>query len=148
QVELKNENDWVKINAGQHTLMRVLYTPEMMKRLERGVRDRTLTPEDRASIVSDAYALVKAGRMGADQLVRLLPAYKEEDNSTVWKAVDSVLLGLDKILKADVTMSERFSKLAAELLEPISAKVGWEPKDSDGHSGKLLRATVIELLAT
>lgn len=45
QVELKNKDDWVKINAGQHTLMRVLYTPEMMKRLERGVRDRTLTPE-------------------------------------------------------------------------------------------------------
>lgn len=47
QVELKNKDDWVKINAGQHTLMRVLYTPEMMKRLERGVRDRTLTPEVR-----------------------------------------------------------------------------------------------------
>lgn len=44
-MELKNKDDWVKINAGQHTLMRVLYTPEMMKRLERGVRDRTLTPE-------------------------------------------------------------------------------------------------------
>ncbi|CAN0507247.1 unnamed protein product, partial [Scytosiphon promiscuus] len=37
-----NKDDWVKINAGQHTLMRVLYTPEMMKRLEAGVRDRTL----------------------------------------------------------------------------------------------------------
>ncbi|CAM9808130.1 unnamed protein product [Ectocarpus sp. 4 AP-2014] len=147
-VELKDKDDWVKINAGQHTLMRVLYTPEMMKRLERGVRDRTLAAEDRASIVSDAYALVKAGRMGADQLVRLLPAYKEEDNSTVWKAVDSVLLGLDKILKADEAMSKRFSKLAAGLLKPIAAKVGWEPKDTDGHSGKLLRATVIELLAT
>eukprot|EP00752_Nemacystus_decipiens_P007190 g6439.t1 len=148
KVELKNKDDWVKINAGQHTLMRVLYTPEMMKRLERGVRDRTLTPEDRASILSDAYALVKAGKMGADQLVRLLPAYKGEDNSTVWKALDSVLLGLDKILKADESMSKRFSDLAAELLKPIAAAVGWEPKEDDGHSGKLLRATVIELLAT
>jgi len=46
-VELKNKDDWIKINAGQHTLMRVLYTPEMMKRLEGGVRDRTLTPEVR-----------------------------------------------------------------------------------------------------
>lgn len=47
--------------------------------------------------MSDAYALVKAGKMGADQLVRLLPAYMGEDNSTVWKALDSVLLGLDKV---------------------------------------------------
>lgn len=44
-MELKDKDDWVKINAGQHTLMRVLYTPEMMKRLERGVRDRTLASE-------------------------------------------------------------------------------------------------------
>lgn len=36
--------------------------------------------------------------MGADQLVRLLPAYKEEDNSTVWMALDAVLLGLDKVI--------------------------------------------------
>ena len=49
-MELKNKDDWVKINAGQHTLMRVLYTPEMMKRLERGIRDRTLTPEVRCKV--------------------------------------------------------------------------------------------------
>lgn len=55
--------------------------------------------QDRASIVTDAYALVRAGRMGADQLVRLLPAYKEEDNSTVWKALDAVLLGLNKVVQ-------------------------------------------------
>ena len=42
--------------------------------------------------------------MGADQLVRLLPAYKEEDNSTVWKAVDSVLLALDKVRKHGKTL--------------------------------------------
>lgn len=35
--------------------------------------------------------------MGADQLVRLLPAYKEEDNSTVWMALGAVLLGLNKV---------------------------------------------------
>lgn len=41
--------------------------------------------------------------MGADQLVRLLPAYKGEDNSTVWKAVDAVLLGLDKVCTDEAT---------------------------------------------
>ena len=44
-MELKDKDDWVKINAGQHTLMRVLYTPEMTRRLEAGVRERTLKPE-------------------------------------------------------------------------------------------------------
>lgn len=53
--------------------------------------------KDRASIVSDAYALVKGGKMTADVLVRLLAAYKKENNSTVWKAVAAVLLGLEKV---------------------------------------------------
>lgn len=48
----------MKINAGQHTLMRVLYTPEMMKRLERGVRDRTLTPEVRKKLGDRANGFV------------------------------------------------------------------------------------------
>ncbi|CAN0362558.1 unnamed protein product [Ascophyllum nodosum] len=148
KVELKDKDDWVKINAGQHTLMRVLYTPEMTRRLEAGVRERTLKPEDRASIISDAYSLVKSGHMKPDQLVKLLPAYKHEDNSTVWKAVDAVLLGLDRIMKADGAMHGHFSRLVAELLAPIADRVGWDPTPSDGHSGKLLRATVIELLAS
>lgn len=45
-------------------------------------------------------------------------------------------------------MHGRFCKLAADILAPIAAAVGWEPKETDGHSGKLLRATVIDLLAT
>lgn len=52
------------------------------------------------------------------------------------------------MLKADEKMYSNFCKMAAELLAPVAASVGWEPQDTDGHSGKLLRATIIELLAT
>lgn len=51
-------------------------------------------------------------------------------------------------MEADENMHARFCKMVAQLLAPITKKVGWEPKDTDGHSGKLLRATLIELLAT
>ncbi|CAM9875213.1 unnamed protein product, partial [Discosporangium mesarthrocarpum] len=140
------EGDWVKINAGQHTLMRVLYTPEMMRRLEAGLRDRSIDPSDRAGLISDSYALVKAGHMGAEQLVHLLPAFKNEDNSTVWMAIEGVLVGLDKVLIADEVMHKRFTDMVAKLLAPVAKRVGWNPSRRDGHSGKLLRATVIGLL--
>lgn len=45
KVDLKSEGDWVKLNAGQHTLMRVVYSPEMNKRLVQGIRERSLGPE-------------------------------------------------------------------------------------------------------
>lgn len=52
-----------------------------------------------------------------------------------------------QILKADEKMHGHFCNIAAKLLGPIAAKVGWEPREDDGHTGKLLRATVVELLA-
>lgn len=57
KVELKNKDDWVKINAGQHTLMRVLYTPQMNKRLVQGVRDRSLGPEVSGLVACCVFSL-------------------------------------------------------------------------------------------
>lgn len=48
-------------------------------------------------MILDAYALVKAKKMGPDELVRMLAAYKGEENTTVWKALHMVLLQLEKV---------------------------------------------------
>ena len=44
---------------------------------------QALPAEDRAGLISDVFALTKAGKMKVEELVSLLPAYKDEDNSTV-----------------------------------------------------------------
>lgn len=54
-------------------------------------------------MILDAYALVKAGKMGPDELVRMLAAYKGEKNTTVWKALHMVLLQLEKVGHEDRT---------------------------------------------
>lgn len=143
-----DKDAWVKLNAGQHTLMRVLYTPSMLSKLEQGVRSKSLSVEDRASLLSDLYALCKAGLQDASVLIKFLTAYKEEDSYTVWQQLSSVFLGLYEILSTHPLAGESFKSFAKSLIIPFSKQIGWDSKTKTGHLDKLLRGIVINLLST
>ncbi len=64
------EGDWIKLNAGQTSLLRVAYTPEMLAALANGIRNKELAPEDRGAVLGDAYALSKAGKLDLRSVVR------------------------------------------------------------------------------
>jgi len=112
-----------------------------------------LGPEDRTGLLLDAYALAKAGHpsMPPTALLTLVGAYKDEVDATVWEALESVLLGLDKLLLAasssNGSLRDQFVSFAARLVRPAAAKVGWEASPSDPFLGKLLRATLVRLQA-
>ena len=71
---------------GMQTPMRVLYTPDMLQRLIAAISAGKLETADRAMLLVDATALTQAGKLGADQLLRLLAAYSNEKDHllTVW----------------------------------------------------------------
>ena len=139
---------WVKLNAGQEVPMRVLPGKEMLKRLSSAVKDKTLSPIDRAGLLNDSYALVKAGHMSPEDLILLLGNYKDEDNYIVWEALSAALGGLDAVLSDDEVLSGLFQKFAKTFVLSLLAKVGWEAKDTDGHLTTLLRGILISLLST
>lgn len=139
---------WVKLNAGQEVPMRVLLGPEMLKRLSSGIRDKTISPIDRAGLINDAYALVKAGHMSPESLIELLVSYKDEDNYIVWEGISSVLGGIDAILSNDETMSTFFENFAKDYVLKLLDKVGWDSKETDGHLTTLLRNIMVNLLST
>jgi len=139
---------WVKLNAGQEVPMRVLPGTEMLKRLSAGIINKTLGPIDRAALLSDAYALVKAGHMEPDKLIQLVGNYKEEDNYIVWEGLAAVFGGLNTVLSDDEKMSGYFKEFAKGFVLNLMALVGWEPKDSDGHLTTMLRGIMVNLLST
>lgn len=138
---------WVKLNAGQEVPMRVLYMPDMIDKLSQGVQSKTLSPRDRAALVNDAYALVKAGHMKPESLIKLLSAYSEEDQLIVWDGVASALGGLDAVLSDDEKLSANFIKFAKRIVLKLAEKIGWDSSESDGHLTTLLRAKMINLLS-
>ncbi|KAK1738886.1 aminopeptidase [Skeletonema marinoi] len=131
---------WVKLNAGQDVPMRVKVTSTMIDRLSLGIQSKTLPPADRAALLSDAYALVKAGKMQPEGLIKLLSSYKNEDSSLFGR--------LDAVMSDDPVMSKNFSALAKKIVLGLLGQVGWEAKSDDGHLDVLLRGMMIGLLSS
>lgn len=147
KIPLADKSDWVKLNAGQEVPMRVLNTPEMLSRMAQGVKAKTLPPCDRAALLTDSYAFVKAGRMAPADFVKFIASYEEEDSFIVWSGLAEVLGGLDSVMSDDETMSKHFSAFAKKIVVGLVPRVGWTPSQDDGHLTVLLRSIMIGLLS-
>jgi puromycin-sensitive aminopeptidase len=147
-VPLNGPEGWIKLNAGQDVPMRVAYTSSMLERIAIGIKTRTLSAADRAGLLGDAYALVKAGQMKPEDMIRLLSHYSGETDAVVWGAINSVLSGLNAIMSDDQAMNEFFRSFARKLLKSLTTLVSWEACPNDGHLTALLRATMVDLLST
>eukprot|EP00581_Thalassiosira_minuscula_P004938 CAMPEP_0183743044 /NCGR_PEP_ID=MMETSP0737-20130205/65013_1 /TAXON_ID=385413 /ORGANISM="Thalassiosira miniscula, Strain CCMP1093" /LENGTH=925 /DNA_ID=CAMNT_0025978647 /DNA_START=599 /DNA_END=3376 /DNA_ORIENTATION=+ len=146
-IPLSSPDGWVKLNAGQDVPMRVKLTSTMIDRLGAGIQTKTLPPADRAALLTDGYALVKAGKMGPASLIQLLSKYVDEDSYIVWSGIADILGGLDTVLSDDPAMSKNFKSLAKKIVMGLYEKVGWEAKPTDGHLGVLIRGMMIGLLS-
>ena len=107
---------WAKLNANHEVPLRIHSTPEMLTRLYNGIKSKTMSACDRAGLVNDSYALVKAGHMEPGELIKLLAQYDDEDTLVAWDAVTTALVGLDTVLSADEKISANFQKFAKKLL--------------------------------
>ena len=146
-IPVSGPSDWVKINAGQHSMVRVAYTPEMSANLMPAVSSKALPPVDRGALLLDSYALAKAGYGSVEAVVRILSSFENEDNSTVWSAIEGVLSGLSVLMEeVGGEPLALFRAMAARMVKKSLNTTGWEPKPTDGHVEKLLRTTVIDLL--
>jgi len=146
-VPLSTGDDWIKINTGQWALALIAHSPEMTKRLLPAITDKTLTAVDRAALLSDAYALAKAGTGSVEAVMDVVRALGEETSTIVWKCISTVLGGMYALLEN--IGGEPFNKFKAfskKIVLKALARVGWESKPEDDHSIKLQRTTIIALL--
>ncbi len=148
-IPVADEHDWVKINAGQQSMVRVSYSSAMFSRMLPAIRSKVLPPVDRAALLLDAYALAKAGLSSPENVIRALTAFENEDNSTVWTSIEMVLNGLNLIMEHVGGQSyAQFKQIARMMVKTALLRVGWDSRPEDGHVEKLLRSTVIAQLDT
>ena len=105
----------------------------------------TLSLEDRVNLMSDAWALVQAGRAPASLyfgLIEKLPA------STDLAECEQIINVLDFVNGLLVGSSERekFQRYAQSLLRPVFARLGWDPKPDEPPNAGRLRASLISAL--
>jgi len=139
---------WLKLNAGQHVPIRVLYPAATIQNLAANVQ--SLSALDRMGLLSDTYALCKAGCLEPVNLVELLKGFRGETNDKVWSVLSACLGGLDKIIKQGLEPSTAtaFTSFAGGLVSPAFAAVGWDIREGDDDNHKFLRSTLVGLASS
>lgn len=146
-LENVGENDWVKINPGTVGYYRTSYTSEMIEQFTPSITDMTLPPLDRLGLIDDLFALVQAGQTPTVVALKLIDAYRNENNYTVWSSISSCLVKL-QLLISHTDFEEAFQSYACRLYEPIAKRLGWDMKPDESHLDTLLRSLVLSRLVS
>eukprot|EP00405_Crypthecodinium_cohnii_P010223 CAMPEP_0206429112 /NCGR_PEP_ID=MMETSP0324_2-20121206/6049_1 /ASSEMBLY_ACC=CAM_ASM_000836 /TAXON_ID=2866 /ORGANISM="Crypthecodinium cohnii, Strain Seligo" /LENGTH=882 /DNA_ID=CAMNT_0053894735 /DNA_START=32 /DNA_END=2680 /DNA_ORIENTATION=+ len=146
--DVLNGSSFLKLNCGQHVPIRVQYPSSMLKRFSSDLN--ALAAEDRIGLLSDTFALTKAGAIDPIELATLLKGFTAESNDKVWAELGAVFGGVGKIIQlgiGDDSLSEAFVSFAGKLFGAAFAQVGWDTKASDDDNTKKLRSNLISCVA-
>ncbi|XP_012990861.1 puromycin-sensitive aminopeptidase isoform X2 [Esox lucius] len=142
-------DQWVKINPGTVGFYRIQYSSAMLESLLPGVRDLTLLPVDRLGLQNDLFSLARAGMISTVEVLKLMEAFVNEPNYTVWSDL-SCNLGVLSSLLSHTDYHEEIQEFIRDLFTPIGLKLGWEckqgegePPGAGGHLDALLRGLVL-----
>ena len=135
---------WVFANADGRGYYRTLYPDDMLKALARDVETALSAPE-RLSLISDEWALVRAGRHSVANYLDLVAGFGREPMPQVLGAVTEKLAFIDQYL---TTPSNRqtFRAFVRSLLQPAFQDVGFDSSTSDTQDRRSLRNVLIGAL--
>ena len=78
----------------------------------------------------------RAGLVSGPEVLKVVEAFSNETNYTVWNDLISNLGGVGAILQySDCYPS--FQSFGVKLYEPIGNKLGWEPIEGEGNDGQI-----------
>lgn len=141
---------WLKVNYGETAPIRIQYESKQLldALLKNGVVTKKLAVTERVGLLSDARALARSGRQGLGDVLSILKAYAVagEDNADVWTGIESTVTNIEKIV-GGLGKSNELSALVMTLVRPQLARIGWDPKPTDGDGEKRLRACLFRLMS-
>ena len=143
-VPVDGDIDWFIANAGGHGFFRVWYTRQadfhaLLDRLSE------LDDLERYTVADDAVAFVQAGQATAASFLEVAEIYKHEPDQAIWQTIIGGLSGLNHHV---VTDDERpaFQDMVADILGPVSDRLGWDVGPDDDDLTRRLRGQVIGAL--
>uniref|UniRef100_A0A3B3S1X4 Aminopeptidase n=1 Tax=Paramormyrops kingsleyae TaxID=1676925 RepID=A0A3B3S1X4_9TELE len=135
-------SNWLKINPGTVGFYRVQYSSAMLESLLPAIRDLTLLPVDRLGLQNDLFSLARAGMISTVEVLKLMEAFVNEPNYTVWSDL-SCNLGVLSSLLSHTDFHEEIQDLIRDLFTPVGENLGWDSKQGEGHLDALLRGLVL-----
>ena len=133
-------DDWIKFNAGQTGFYRVNYGPELNSRLLSAFAN--MPPIDRYGVVSDRFALAKAGLADTVSALELARAAAEATDYPTWIAIIDGLRSVIGLYEPGSTLRTVLEQFGRDLLPTILNRLHWEGYDEDAFT-TLLRPVVL-----
>jgi puromycin-sensitive aminopeptidase len=135
----------VVVNAGGSGFYRVRYAPELLSDL---LRDpfKTLEVVERFNLVNDAWALVRAQKLGSDAYLDLVQRLSGESDPSVWSIIGGSLQALHGFTSGKNRAA--FKKLIRNLVKPVFRELGWAGKPGEPTAARELRGFLAALLGT
>ncbi|MGM0404283.1 MAG: M1 family metallopeptidase [Thermodesulfobacteriota bacterium] len=121
-----------KINDGHNGFYRTCYADaDNWRHLCRMVQDRSLSASDRRGLISDRFALVKAGLLDANECIADLGHFSDETEPLPLSSILDSLFFL--YLVYGEKPREKIRKTMADFLESTFARTGYLPEEKDTH---------------
>ncbi|XP_045101162.1 puromycin-sensitive aminopeptidase-like isoform X2 [Portunus trituberculatus] len=133
---------WVKLNPGTVGYYRIQYPPEMLAQLIPAIQTKQLPPLDRLGIFDDLFSMVQAGHTSTVEVLKVLRAFEDETDYTVWSALHNCVARLNQLL-SHTDFHHNFAAFVRNLFRKISQRLGWEAKPGEKHLDTLLRSLVL-----
>jgi len=136
---------WVYVNAREQGYYRARYDRALQSALS-GALAR-LSPEERYGLLDNTWVLVQKGEIPIGDCLDLVGRLRGDDTRIVVEALAGYL---ETISNRVVPESDRprLALFTADLLAPLVASLGWDPRPSEGDEPKLTRAAVLWMLGT
>ena len=139
---------WLLGNSRACGFYRTAHEGPALERLLAALReDRAqLRPEERMALVSDQWALVRAGQASVASFLDLVTSLGDEEDHVV---LDEIVARLAVIEHRHVSDQDRprLQRRIADLFRPAAEALGWERAESDGDERRLRRAAVLRAVA-
>jgi len=138
---------WVFANAGAQGYYRTAYPPSMLRALGPQA-EATLSAPERLTLLSDEWALVRAGRHSASDYLELASGFGHEHTSGVLQDLRGRFDVVHEYLTTDATRPA-FEAFVRTLLKPLFDEVGFSAgSGADTDERRALRAVVVGALGT
>jgi aminopeptidase N len=133
----------VKLNAGNTGYYRVQYATALQQQLKDQFSLFPLT--DRLNLLSDSWALVKAGRSSTHDYLNLAEGVREQTDLALWNQVLGTLSSIDDLQSGQPGRSA-FQSYGRDFLGNLYKTLGWEAKSGEPETTALLRSNMLTLL--
>ncbi|KAK6161997.1 hypothetical protein DH2020_001838 [Rehmannia glutinosa] len=146
---ISSARPWIKVNVDRTGFYRVNYDEDLSARLRDAIERKCLSTSDKYGILDDYYSLSMACQQSLTSLLALMGAYREELDYTVLSNLISIAFKVLRIVAdAAPELLDDIKLFFINLFQYSAERLGWDPKQGEGHLDAMLRGELLTALAS